>query len=190
MEELQHHLELQLAEVVIQAGLGIIIVMILTITSIATLMVGIAVDLMSIRYGAQNVSALKQEGEELEELQHHLELQQYSLELQLFLELQLVEAVIQAGVEIITVMISTIISIAILMVGIVVDLMLIHFTVMNVNALKEEVEELHPRLELQLLEVVIRPLLGMIIVMISTILPIATLTVGIAVDLMSIHHGA
>ena len=40
-----------------------------------SLMVEIAVDLTSIHYGAQNVSALKKEGEEVEELQHLLELQ-------------------------------------------------------------------------------------------------------------------
>ena len=62
--ELQHLQELRLAEAAIKVGLLMGIVMISTTIKSALMMVEIAVDPMSIQHIAQNVSALKEEGEE------------------------------------------------------------------------------------------------------------------------------
>ena len=94
----------------------------------ASLMEEIAVDLMSIQIIAQNAYALKEEEGAVEELQH-------------LLELQLVEAAIRVGLVMGIVMILTTILIAPMTVEIAVDLMSIHNTAQNVNALKTRIQQ-------------------------------------------------
>ena len=78
----------------IQAGMQMAIVMIKTIMKPASLMVEIAVDLMSIQDTAMNAYALKEVVEEAVELQH-------------LLELQLPEAAFRVGLQMGIVMMST-----------------------------------------------------------------------------------
>ena len=77
-------------------GMRMVIVMMSTIMKPVSLMVVIAVDLMSIPIGAQNVNALKKEEGAMEEQQH-------------LQELQLAEAALGVGLVMGFVMISTII---------------------------------------------------------------------------------
>ena len=77
-------------------GMRMVIVMMSTIMKPVSLMVVIAVDLISIPIGAQNVNALKEEEGAMEEQQH-------------LQELQLAEAALGVGLVMGFVMISTII---------------------------------------------------------------------------------
>jgi hypothetical protein len=160
--ELQHLLKLRLAEAAIKVGLLMGIVMISTTIKSALMMVEIAVDPMSIQHIAQNVSALKEEGEEVGKL-------------------QLAQSVIKVGLLMGIVMISTTIKPAPMMVEIAVDPMSIQHIAQNVSALKEEGEEQ------QLAQSVFKVGFLMGFVMISTTIKPAPMMVEIAVDPMLIY---